>query len=172
MRQLTKEQVPHEIQEILGTFLYLALFFCAFSAYRELVLSELGLGYYHFGFALIKALVLAKVIVLGQHVRFGKILDDWPLIIPTIYKVVFFSIFALLFDVLEHIVEALLHGRSIPSALQEIISVGRDEILARGLVVLIAVIPFFAVEETGRRLGEGVLSRMFYQKIKSSTKPT
>ena len=62
-------------------FLYLSLFFCTFTMYRQLVMHELGISYFHYGFALVKALVLAKVILLGQYVRFVRIFDDRPLII-------------------------------------------------------------------------------------------
>ena len=163
MQTPTKQQVIREVKEILVIFLFLSVFFCTFTTYRLLVMSELGLGYYHYGFALLKALVLAKVIVLGQQLRLGRIYDDRPLIIPTLYKVLFFSVFVLVFDIFEHLIGSLLHGKDAMSAFQEILSVGRDELLSRTLVTLFAFLPFFAFSETGRRLGEGSLSRMFFR---------
>ena len=167
-----KEKAIHEVKEMLAIFLYLALFFCAFTTYRRLVMKEIGFSYFHYGFALIKALVLAKVILLGQYVRFAKVFDDWPLVIPTLYKVILFSFFAMAFEVLEHVIGGFLHGKDLLAVFQEMISAGWDELLARTLVMLVAFIPLFAFTETARVLGEGRLRELFLHKrpVKESGK--
>lgn len=159
-----KEKLVHEVKELLVIFVFLAVFFCAFTTYRRLILKEEGFSYFHYGFALIKALVLAKVILLGQYARIGKIFDDRPLIVPTLYKVVLFSLFTLAFEILEHVIGGLIHGKDVLWGIQEIMGTGRDEILARTLVVLSAFVPFFAFTELARVLGEGRLSDLFLRK--------
>lgn len=159
-----KEKIIHEMREMLLIFVYLALFFCSFTTYRMLVSHEFGISYFHYGFALVKALVLAKVILLGQYVRFVRIFDDRPLVFPTLYKVVWFSLFTLAFEVLEHVVGGFLHGKDLEGVYREIISTGRDELLSRTLIVLFAFVPFFAFSETGRMLGEGRLSALFFKR--------
>jgi hypothetical protein len=159
-----KEKVMHEVKELLTIFVYLALFFCAFTTYRLLVMKEMGLSYFHYGFALVKALVLAKVILLGQCLRFVRAFDDRPLIVPTLYKVILFSLFVVAFEVLEHVIGSFLHGKDLLSAWQEMMSAGRDELLARTLVMLVAFVPFCAFGEIGRALGEGKLSELFLHK--------
>lgn len=159
-----KEKLIHEVKEMLVIFLYLALFFCAFTTYRLLVMKEMGVSYFNYGFALIKALVLAKVILIGQYARICKIFNDRPLIVPTFYKVILFCFFTLLFEILEHVIGGFFHGRDLSSSFEEIISAGWDEILARTLVVVVAFFPFFAFGEIGRVLGEGRLSELFLHK--------
>jgi hypothetical protein len=156
-----KEKLVREVKELLAIFLYLAVFFCAFTTYRRLVMKEIGISYFHYGFALIKALVLAKVILLGQYVRFARVLDDRPLINPTLYKVILFSLFALAFEVVEHVIGGFLHGKDMLGALQEIMSAGWDELFARTLVMLVALVPLFAFTETARVMGEGRLRQLF-----------
>jgi hypothetical protein len=156
-----KKKMIHKTREMLPIFVYLALFFCSFTTYRRLVSDEFGISYFHYGFALAKAFVLAKVILLGRHVRFTRIFDDRPLIFPALYKVVVFSFFILAFDVFEHIVGGFFHGKDLAGVCEEIVSAGRDEFLARSLVVLFAFVPFFAFDEIGRVLGEGRLRAMF-----------
>jgi hypothetical protein len=162
-----KKKIVHEMTDMLLISLYLALFFCSFTTYRRLVSHELGIDFLNYGFALVKALVLAKVILLGRYVRFGRIFDDRPLIYPTLYKVVIFSLFTLVFAVLEHLVRGFFHGEDLVGVFQEIIGLGRDELLARTLVVLFAFVPFFAFSEIGRVLGEGRLGALFLK-----TRPT
>ncbi len=120
-----KEKLIRELREFFVIFLYLALFFCTFATYRRLVLREIGIDSFHYGFAILKALILAKVVLLGQHVRFAKIFNDRPLIVPAIYKVILFSLFAVAFDIVEHLVGSLIHDKGIPTAIHEIISVGK-----------------------------------------------
>ena len=159
-----KEKMTREVKELLAVFVYLALFFCAFTTYRRLVMKEMGVSYFHYGFALIKALVLAKVILLGQCLRFVRAFDDRPLIVPALYKVILFSLFALAFEVLEHVIGGFFDGKDLLNALQEMMSAGRDELLARTLVMLVAFVPFFAFGEIGRVLGEGRLRELFLHK--------
>ena len=159
-----KEKIRHEVKEMLVIFLYLAAFFCAFTTYRRLVMNEFGLSYFHYGFALLKALVLAKVILLGKLVPAVRVFDDRPLIVPTFYKVALFSLFVLVFEVLERVIGGFLHGKDLSAVFQEIIGVGRNELLARTLVMLFAFVPFFAFTEMARTLGEGRLSELFLHK--------
>lgn len=156
-----KKKIIHETREMPLIFLYLALFFCSFTTYRGLVSHEFGISAFNYGFALVKALVLAKVILLGQHVRFARIFDDRPLIYPALYKVVVFSLFTLVFEVLEHLIGGLIHGKDLAGVVQEIVSTGRDELLARALMMFSAFVPFFAFTEIGRVLGEGRLGALF-----------
>ena len=159
-----KEIIIREIRDMITIFLYLALFFCAFVTYRHLIMKELGDSYLEYGFALIKAFILAKVILLGKLTGFVKIFDDKPLIVPTLYKVVVFSLFMLILEVLEHGIGGLLHGEGLGGALNEMVMLGWNELLLRVLVMMSAFIPFFAFDEMGRLLGEGKLKEMFFHK--------
>ena len=68
-----KEKLAHEFKEMVVIFLYLAIFFCAFTTYRRLTLRELGAAFPHYGLALLKALVLAKVIFARPVYEIGKV---------------------------------------------------------------------------------------------------
>ena len=156
-----KEKLIHEAKEYLTICVYLALVFCAVTTYQLLVMKETGISYFPYGLALIKALVFAKVILLGRYAKVGRIFDDWPLIVPTLYKTVLFTLFVLVFEVLEHAIGGFLHGKGLMGGLQELKDTGWVELLARTLVLIMAFVPFFAFTETGRLLGEGKLSELF-----------
>ena len=63
--------------------LYLACFFAVFTWYRRLILAEYQIAYLHYGVSVVEALVLAKVILIGEGLRLGRGLEDKPLIVPT-----------------------------------------------------------------------------------------
>jgi hypothetical protein len=133
-----------------------------------LVLAEYQISYLHYGVSVIQAMVLAKVIVVGRALRLGRRLKDHPLIVPTIYKAIVFSIFVALFGVVEHTIIGSLHGKGIAGGFEELASTGKDELLARCMVMFVAFIPFFAFEELERVLGEGKLGNLFFRRRSAS----
>lgn len=155
-------------------FMYLAVFFGLFTWYRRLILDEYRIAYLNYSFSVIQALVLAKVIMIGDILRLGRRLQERPLIFTTLYNTVVFTIWVLLFIVLEHTVGGLLRGKGLTGGLEEIMSRGGYELLARCMVVFFAFIPFFAFRELGLVLGEGKLRELFFRRRddKESSLPT
>jgi hypothetical protein len=158
-----KQKVAHEITEYFMNFIYLALLFGVFTWYRRLILAEYHIGYVHYGFSLFEALVLAKVIMLGDILKLGRGLESKPLIFPTLYQTVVFTVWVAFFAVFEGTVVGLLHGKGLAGGFSEILSRGRYELLARCLMVFFAFIPFFAFRETERVLGQGKVRELFFR---------
>jgi hypothetical protein len=159
-----KQKAVHEMMEYSINFIYLAGFFSLFTWYRRLVLSEYQVIYLNYWFSVVEALVLAKVIMIGDILGLGRRLQlqEKPLIFPTLYKTVVFSVWAGLFHVLEHTIGGLLRGKGLSGGFDELMSRGRYELLSNFMVVFFAFIPFFAVKELGRVLGEGKIREMFF----------
>jgi hypothetical protein len=67
-----KQKAKHELQDYAGISLYLAFFFSALATYSMLLLGKFHISYFTFGSALINALVVAKIIMIGEYVRLGK----------------------------------------------------------------------------------------------------
>lgn len=158
-----KQKVAYELQRFLMVFIYLALLIGAFTTYRRLLMAEYQLGYLAYGYALIQAAVLAKLIVLGESLGLGERFYDKPLIIPTLYKSLLFGLLVLVFSILEHFIKGLIHEKDLAVIFHELERVGWDEILARILVMFVAFIPFFAFREAGRVLGQVKLFELFFR---------
>lgn len=143
---------------------YLALMLGAFAWYRRLVLSESGVAYVHYGGAVIAALILAKVILIGQALHVGKRFESSHLILSVVFKSVMFAVFIGVFGVLEHLVEGLVHRESWDQIAHGLVRVGKTEILARTVMAFVILIPFFAFWETDRVLGDHKLFRLFFHR--------
>ncbi len=159
-----KDKIVREMTAYYIIFIYLAFFFSLFTWYRRLILAQYQISYLHFGVTIIQALVLAKLITVGRALRLGRRFKDHPLILPTLYKAVVFSIFVGLFAVVENTISGLMHGKGIAAGFHELMSTGRYELLARCMVMFVAFIPFFAFEELERVLGEGKLGKLFFRR--------
>lgn len=158
-----KQKIVREMTDYYITFAYLAFFFGVFIWYRRLILGEYQIGYLHYGVSLIQALVLAKVILVGRALHLGLRFQNLPLILPTLYKSIVFTLFVGLFGLAEHTIEGLLHGKGITEGFKVFVSMGEYELLARCLIVFVAFIPFFAFEELDRVLGEGKLGKLLFR---------
>jgi len=159
-----KKRLRHELIEYGFNVIYLALVFAAFTVYRRLLLAAHGITYTNYWIALIEALILGKVIMIGGVFHLGRGLEDKPLIYPTLYKTVVFAVFIAVFAVIEHMIKGLVTGHGIAGGLAEFAEKGFHEILANSLVVLIALVPFFAMKELARVLGREKIGSLFFQR--------
>lgn len=159
-----KERALEELKVYWAITLYLWLFLGLFTVYRRLVLAESGTVYLHYGFALVEAMVIAKVVLIGRMFGFSRRFDGRALIVPVFYKSVLFGLLVLLFGVIEHLVAGWLHQQGLVGGLREIAELGVYEVAARVLMMMVALVPFFAFAELGRVLGMTRLAAMFLSK--------
>lgn len=157
-----RARLMEETRTMLLLFGYLLLLLGSFTVYRRLLMAEYRVGTFQYGFAVIEALVLAKVIMLGNAFRLGERFRGRPLIVPTLYKTFCFGLLVLGFSVAEHVVEGWWHGEGTATAVDAILRQGRWEILARVLMLVTALVPMFAIWETGRALRGDTLFEWFF----------
>ena len=162
----SKTGLSQRLREELRAFwlitFYLWIFLGSFTIYRRIVIEDSGASYLHYGVALIEALVIPKVILIGNFFGFTRRFDGRPLIVPVIYKSIVFALLVLLFAVVEHIVEGWFHKQSIQVSVAKIVDLGARELAARVLLLVVAFLPIFACGEIGRALGGDKLLHLFF----------
>ncbi len=157
-----KQRARKEIEEYLVIAAFLSVLLGALTVYRRLLSSEVGVPYLHYGYALIEALVLSKIILIGEALHVGERYQQKPLIVLALYRSLAFGFLALLLHVLEQVIHALVKGESLVNALADL-TTRPAELGAYALVLFVVFVPFFSLQEAGRLLGEerflGVLLR-------------
>jgi|SRR5215469_7705071 len=160
-----KERARREIVKYWINFVYLAIVFGLFAWYRRLILAEYEIKYLKYGVAIIEALILAKVILIGDLLGLGREFKNKPLIYPTLYNSIVFGLFVGLFSLIEHSVGGLVRGKGALAGLAELRAEGWYEILARCLITFVMFVPFFAFKELAKVFHEeGKLGRLFFRK--------
>lgn len=161
-KEMVKQKIVNELFLMSIYFTFLSLFFCALTTYQRLILDEYSISYLHYGYGLIQALILSKIILIGKSLRLGERFIDKPLIIPTLYKAFIFSILALFFIILEHFITGYFEGISVAKVYQRFADKAFDIVLAKAVVVFLVFILFFAFLQIGSLIGENKLFKLFF----------
>jgi hypothetical protein len=82
----------------------------------------------------------------------------------TLYRRLTYAELIIVFSILGHAVGALVHGEPWARAIMNFSGKGIDEMLARTLVLVVALIPFFAFMELSRALGPGKVAALFFSR--------
>lgn len=163
-RPSLKERVKAEARSYLLISAYLWVFLITLTTYRALVQQEYNVGYFQYGFSLVEALVLAKLIIIGRVLRIGERFQESPLIVTTLYKTMCFGLLVVLVNIMEHVVVGLWHGEGVHDIAQRVVARGKWEILCRVVMMIMVFLPLFATWEIGRIVGEGRLFDLFFRR--------
>jgi hypothetical protein len=156
------QRAIHEFKELVFISLYLYITLGAVILVKTAVLHAEGIEYAPWGIAIVKAVVLAKFMLLGDAMKIGVRFGARPLIWPTLYKAFAFLVLLIILTVIEEAVVGLFHHQSIAASLSELVGPRLEETLAGYLIMLLVLIPYFAFRVLGEALGEGRLTRMFF----------
>ena len=143
---------------------FLAAVFVSFLTYRRLISREFGVTSFHYGFAIIEALIVAKVILIGKAMGIGRRPTRRALFLGALRDSTIYAVLVAIFAVLEHIVEGLFHHETLAESLQKLFDQGVYEILGRTLIMFVAFIPFFTLWELDRALGDRKLVGLLFRK--------
>lgn len=166
-----KTKVKHEMKEGLIILSYVGIFLFAFSTYRMLLLHQFKEALPIYGSALIQASVLTKVIMIGQAFKLGKGWESHPLLRVSVLKGVVFALLAGIFKVIEDVVKGLIHGEGLAGALGEVGGWRSLEIVVFVILFFCVLLPFFALMETRREMGEKDFEHLFLHRRREEKGP-
>jgi hypothetical protein len=146
-----KQRVRHELKEAAILTGYLAFFFCALAAYSMLLLGKFQVSYFIYGTALFNALVIAKVILIGEALHAGTKYERKALLYSALWKAFVFGWLVFGFRLLEEMIRNVIHGESAARAFREI---RLDELLTRTIIIICTFIPLFLFRELKRVMGD------------------
>ncbi len=162
-----KKEIVQETRELVFLALYLVLFLNSLAIYRSIVLGENIFSVFHFGYNLVEALLLAKIILLGKMMHLGERFAEKSLFIPTLYKAVIFCFFVFVFSILEHFILGFIDGKKIEVVWNEFASQGINEIAGKLLIAFLVFILLFSFMEIIRVFGQEKVFNLFFRRNKS-----
>jgi hypothetical protein len=154
--------VLEKTSHFLFVFVYLWLLLSVYALHNSIVLSDWRLlG--HLGPAMLKALIFAKFVLVGEHLKLGKRFEHKPLIWPILIKAALFSALLIGFDALEAvIVHAIWPDVPAKGSGMELTDIRMT--LSFSFLAFVALIPFFGIRELSKVIGEDEMRDLFFRR--------
>ena len=124
------QRAVHELKEIAILTAYLYVTLGAVILMKTAVLRDAGVSFTPWGIAAVKAVVLAKFMLVGRAMKIGERFTDRPLIWPTLYKSFAFLLLLVVLTIIEEVVVGLFHQQSVAASLGELTGAKLYETLA------------------------------------------
>jgi len=135
-----RQRVVRELKELAIVTLYLYITLGAIILMKTAVLRDQGVDFAPWGVAIVKAVVLAKFMLVGSAMKIGERKTTSPLIWPTLHKAFAFLVLLGVLTIIEEAVVGLFHHQSIAASLGELFGPRMEETLAGILIMLLVLI--------------------------------
>lgn len=168
MSDTTKPSLRHraleEVKEMLALTAYLYVCLGALMLLKSAILSEVGVDFTVWGIAIVKALVLAKFMLLGRAANIGKLTryKNKPLIWPTLHMALMFLILLLILSTIEELIVGAIHHRALADSLKHVVGPSVYIGFATCLIMYLVLVPYCAFRTLGEVVGDSYLIRLFF----------
>ncbi|MCU0889035.1 MAG: hypothetical protein MUC64_13670 [Rubritepida sp.] len=155
-----RARLAHEIRVYALLSGYMFLCFLAVAAFKAALLAEEGVAFAPVAFAAIKALVLAKFLMLGEAMPLGARDHGGTLLSAALHRSL--RLLALLAALLvaEELLRAMIEGRAGWAALQADVARRHWEMLASLALLWLVLLPYVGLQQIAGRLGEEAWRRV------------
>ena len=141
---------------------YLWAFFAVLSLHKTIVLQDSGLDYQEQSFAIINALIFAKVMLVADDLKLDSGLRNHATIYYVLYASLVFAVVLICFHIAERAGVALLRGKPLSESLAGFGAGKLRGIVSMGAIAFVALIPFFTFRGIGRAVGEDQLWQLVF----------
>jgi hypothetical protein len=153
-------RVRHELVQFAVISAYLYVCFGAEILYKTAILNAEGISYAPYGLAAVKALILAKFMLVGEAARLGDRYKSRRVIYIILHKSLLFLLLLLVLSEIEEALSGIAHGQTIDTVLTEMGGSALWQTGASSLIVLLILIPYIAFREISAALGEDRLRQL------------
>ncbi|WP_395666694.1 hypothetical protein [Methylocella sp.] len=157
-----KARALEELRRFAEIFLYVWVILSLFALHKFMLLPNTRLGL-DLGFALLNALILSKIILIGEDLRFDQKFEDAAPFYAVLYRSGLFAILLIALSILEDAVPALWRGESFMSAVKHLGDGRVGGVVIAALILFVALIPFFSFKEIAAAMGPQKLRRTLFE---------
>lgn len=156
----TMDKVKEEIRSVLLVTLYFAVWLGVLVILKKLILAQYNIEFTGLSAALVGALVLAKVVLILEHVSFGAWIRNRPVLVDVILRTLLYAFGVLVVLVLEKGFEGRHeHGGFVSSMIAELQSVEGAHVWANTICITGALLVYNIFSVLRMIFGEGSLIR-------------
>jgi hypothetical protein len=149
-----RDRLATEAKEFAALALYLFVCFAALYNLKAAVLAEEGIAFAPLAVAAVKAVILAKFVLLGKAMHLGEGVDGGPLAVVVLRRSLLFLLLLTVLSAVEHAVTGLVHGTGALAALRETVSGRAWEVMASSVLLWLVLMPYLGLQHIAARLGD------------------
>lgn len=157
-----KARAINEAKSFLYITLYFWVLFLTFDVFRATTLSAYHVDVEGQGFAIVNALVLAKVTLIVEGLYARRRLRDVPLVYCVLSHALLLTVILIAFHAIEDLVRATLHGKRLAESIADFNGEHLQGIISTGAIFLVILMPFCAFQEFARLVGGRPLRQAFF----------
>lgn len=158
-----KERAAEEFRHFVVLFLYLWVFFGLFVLDKTVVTRQEGLSFLPHGFALINALVLAKVMLVSESLDLARWMNGKPAAWSIVYESALCTILFIIFHIIEEWAVGRFRGTGIAAGTPSIGGGGWLGLFVVALILFVSLLPFFAFKNVTRAIGARRMKEILFQ---------
>ena len=155
-----KSRVLTEMKKYVIITLYLWILFALFGLYKKELLRENGINYWNQSYAIINAMIFAKVMLLGEMLNLGARLRRHALIWAVLGKSLLFTVLLIVLHPGEEMIRAWI--KHLP-VMESVLNFGGGTwlgILLYAALLFVTLVPLFAFREVSDAMGKDQLWKM------------
>ena len=159
-----KQKAIEEGKRLFFITAYLWTLLTVFELHRVAVLRAQHVPFsYRVGFALINALLLAKVILIADALHAGERAAGRSMVTTVLLKSGIFAIILVCFNVIEEVSVGLFHGKTLAASMPDFAGGGSEGELLVGIMMFVVLIPFFAFTELRHAIGKEQFDKLIFR---------
>src|SRR5258708_6080379 len=101
-----KQKLKHELNALGIASLYFGVWLGVLIVLKKLVLAEYEIQFHGFAVAVMGTLILAKVVLILEHVPFGVWVRSWPVLVDVLLRTALYGLGVLVVLILEKAFDA------------------------------------------------------------------
>lgn len=148
-----RQRAAHEMRQFAVMFLYLWALFGLFVLDESVADRSHGSVVVLQGFAIVNALVLAKVMLVTELLDLGRFLRRWPLVVTIGVEAAFYTMLFLTVHVLERVLVGLYHGETASASMPAFGGGGLAGLMIVAAITFVSLLPFFTFKHVARAIG-------------------
>jgi hypothetical protein len=164
-----KAKVWQETKNFAVVFAYVWAISCLFSLHKAYILQLNVLSGQTI--AIFNAFVLGKVIVLLELFKVGDIFPARRPIFRVVIKSIVFGMMLLIFRILEAWILGCIHGETLTESMEEIHGGRLMEMVTLAIMMIMALLPFFTLNEISRSIGRERLIEILFHVPRAAPVP-
>ena len=161
-KHTVRERAISELEHFFLVAAYLFVVFGALTFFKSAILEAEGVRWVPWGFALIKAAVSAKFVLLGRALHVGERYRTKPLIWETLYKSLVFLALVAVLTVIEEAIIGYIHGHNLSQSVAGMGGGTPEQAVATLVILFLVFVPLFAFGALADVMGEKALLRTFF----------